>query len=273
LAPVARLVAIGDVHGDISALRAALKLALVIDEDDQWVGGETTVVQVGDQLDRGEDERAILHWLEDLAVEARDAGGALYPMLGNHETMNVALDLRYVTEGGYADFADLTWDAEDPLFDGLPDGEKGRIAAFRPGGPYAKLLSHHVIALVVGGTVFVHGGLLPEHVAYGLDTLNAETRAWMQGVAPRPDVLNGATSPTWSRHYSQSPDEGDCALLVDTLDALDATRMVVAHTVHTEGITSACQGQVWRVDVGLAAYYGGPTQVLLIEGDTLTILP
>ena len=38
-------------------------------------------------------------------------------------------------------------------------------------------------------------------------------------------------------------------------------------------ITSACQGKVWRVDVGLAAYYGGPTQVLVIEGETVTVLP
>lgn len=273
LAPVARLVAIGDVHGDISALRSALQLALVIDEADHWVGGATTVVQVGDQLDRGDDEQAILDWLEVLATEARDAGGAVYPMLGNHETMNVELDLRYVTEGGYADFADVSFDPDDPLIAGYPATEQGRVAAFRPGGPYAQLLSRHVIALVVGQTAFVHGGLLPEHAAYGLEAINAETSAWMQGVAPRPSLLSGDNSPVWSRHYSQSPDDADCALLVDTLDALEVTRMVVAHTVHTEGITSACQDQVWRVDVGLASYYGGPTQVLLIEGDTLTVLP
>ena len=106
-----------------------------------------------------------------------------------------------------------------------------------------------------------------------LEAINAETSAWMQGVALRPSLLSGDNSPVWSRHYSQSPDDADCALLVDTLDALEVTRMVVAHTVHTEGITSACQDQVWRVDVGLAAYYGGPTQVLVIEGDTVTVLP
>lgn len=273
LAPVARLVAIGDVHGDISALRAALQVALVIDEADHWVGGTTTVVQVGDQLDRGDDEQAILDWLEVLATEAKAAGGAVYPLLGNHETMNVELDLRYVTEGGYADFADITFDPEDALIAGYPANEQGRVAAFRPGGPYAQLLSRHAIALIVGDTAFVHGGLLPEHAVYGIEAINAETSAWMLGVADRPSLLSGDNSPVWSRHYSSSPDEADCALLVETLDALDVTRMVVAHTVHKEGITSACQEQVWRVDVGLASYYGGPTQVLLIEGETLTILP
>jgi hypothetical protein len=135
------------------------------------------------------------------------------------------------------------------------------------------LLARHPIALVVGETAFVHGGLLPEHAAYGLDTINQETRDWMQGEAPRPSVLSGDNSPVWSRHYSDDPDDADCALLAETLTALNVTRMVVAHTVHKEGITSACQDQVWRVDVGLAAYYGGPTQVLVIQGESLTVLP
>jgi hypothetical protein len=48
--------------------------------------------------------------------------------------------------------------------------------------------------------------------------------------------------------------------------------MVVGHTVQEGGITSACDGRVWRIDVGLAAHYGGRTQVLVIEGETVTPL-
>src|SRR5688572_30209254 len=36
----ARLVAIGDVHGDLAATRAVLRLAGAIDERDRWIGGE-----------------------------------------------------------------------------------------------------------------------------------------------------------------------------------------------------------------------------------------
>lgn len=39
-------------------------------------------VQVGDQLDRGPDEIAILYFLERLKAEARLAGGALYVLNG-----------------------------------------------------------------------------------------------------------------------------------------------------------------------------------------------
>ena len=41
-----RLIAIGDIHGDLAKARAALQVAQVIDEHDRWVGGETVVVQV-----------------------------------------------------------------------------------------------------------------------------------------------------------------------------------------------------------------------------------
>lgn len=268
-----RLVAIGDVHGDMTALRAVLTLADVIDGDGHWTGGETVVVQVGDQTDRGDEEREVLHWLEALAEEARAAGGAVYPLLGNHETMNVELDFRYVTEGGWADFADVSWDPADPLYAEFEPFERPRVAAFRPGGPYAALLAPHAIAVVVGGTAFVHGGLLPEHVAYGLDAINEETTAWMLGETEEPAVLLGEDSPEWSRHYSDAPDWEDCLLLDQALEALPADRLVVGHTVQSQGITGACGDRVWRVDVGLAAYYGGPVAALEILGDVVRSLP
>ncbi len=37
--PPVRVVAIGDLHGDLEAARSALRLAGAIDEQDQWIGG------------------------------------------------------------------------------------------------------------------------------------------------------------------------------------------------------------------------------------------
>src|SRR5688572_4242503 len=58
-----RVIAIGDLHGDLAATRSALKTAGVIDDKDAWIGKDTVVVQTGDVLDRGEDEQAILDLL------------------------------------------------------------------------------------------------------------------------------------------------------------------------------------------------------------------
>ena len=49
----------GDIHGDLQKAIALLKLAGVVEEIDRrlvWTGGDTTVVQLGDVLDRGSQE-------------------------------------------------------------------------------------------------------------------------------------------------------------------------------------------------------------------------
>jgi Calcineurin-like phosphoesterase len=246
----ARMVAFGDVHGDVEASRAALRLAGAIDEHDAWIGKNLVVVQTGDQLDRGDTEPEILDLFERLRGEAKRAGGAFYVLNGNHEVMNVAGDFRYVTPDGFRDY----------------QGESGRAAAFRPGGPEARRLAERPVALVVGDTVFVHGGILPEHVRYGLGRLNRETSAWMRGERPTiPAILEQETAPIWSRAYSEEhPSDSACRALSQALAALSARRMVVGHTVQKDGITEACGGRVWRIDVGLSRFYGGKPSVLEI---------
>lgn len=267
-----RIVAIGDVHGDLEATRRALRLAGAIDTQDRWVGGELVVVQTGDQLDRGDDEQAILDLFHRLKDEADAAGGAFHALLGNHEIMNAEGDLRYVTEGGFRDFEDaVEWDPADPWLAQFEPWERSRMAAFRPGGAYALLLAERDVILQLGGSVFVHGGVLPAHVAYGIGPLNRDARAWLRGEAEFPAILDGSDSPQWTRLFSRDPDAEACAVLREVLDALGAERMVMGHTRH-EGVQSGCDGAAWYIDVGLASYYGGPTEVLEIRGDSLRVL-
>ena len=98
-----RLVAIGDLHGDLAKAREAFRAGGLTDADGRWIGGRTVAVQVGDQLDRGGDEVAIMYMLERLRA-ARDAGGELIVMNGNHETLNAAGRFRYAKPAGAEDF-------------------------------------------------------------------------------------------------------------------------------------------------------------------------
>ena len=66
-----RVVAIGDLHGDLAAARSALKAGGLIDDKDAWTGKDTVVVQTGDILDRGDDEQAILDLMFKLEGEAK----------------------------------------------------------------------------------------------------------------------------------------------------------------------------------------------------------
>jgi Calcineurin-like phosphoesterase len=252
----ARVVAIGDLHGDVEAARAALRLAGAIDDADHWIGGKLVVVQTGDQLDRGDTEREILDLFDRLRGEAARAGGAFIALNGNHELMNVAGDLRYVTPGGMAEFG----------------GEAARTAAFTPGGDLAKRLAERPIYAIVGDTVFVHGGVLPDHAAR-LEALDQETRAWMRGErAEKPAALTDEQSPLWTRRYGRADDPGVCSDAAAALARLHLRRMVVAHTVQEGGMSAICDGKVWRIDVGLAKLYGGPLQVLELRGASARVL-
>ena len=268
-----RIVAFGDVHGDLEATREALRLAGAIDDRDRWIGGELIVVQTGDQLDRGDEEQAILDLFERLRVESRAAGGAFYALLGNHELMNPRGDLRYVTEGGFADFTDaVEYDPTDSLLAVFEPQQRARMAALMPGRPYAMLLAQRQVILRVGENVFVHGGVLPDHVAYGVDRINSDAQAWLRGEADRTAVLQGSESPQWTRLYSRDPDSLACATLEEALDSLEASRMIMGHTIQDEGIAPACGKRAWRIDVGMAAHYGGSVQVLEIVGDSVRVL-
>lgn len=248
-----RIVAIGDLHGDLGGARAALRAAGAIDETDKWIGGELVVVQTGDILDRGDDESKILELLDKLATDAKATGGAVIYLLGNHELMNAAQDFRYVTPGGMRDFG----------------GD--RIHALGAGGPWAKRLAQHNVIAIVGDTVFSHAGVLPDWVTH-VDDTNLSSRCWLDGQATTPAAaLTSDDSPVWNRDYG-IPDKTDCAQLDGVLAKLGAKRMVVGHTVQQGGITNACDGKLWRIDVGLAKLYDGPIQVLVIEGGQATVV-
>ncbi len=243
-----RVVAIGDLHGDVKAARAALKVAGVFDGA-HWSGGKTVLVQTGDVLDRGDNEKEILDLLEQVGGEAEKAGGRVLALNGNHELMNAAGDFRYVTPGGFAAFA----------------GRDGRAAAFAPGGREALRFAKHPVAAIVGDSVFVHGGVLPKYADGGaLAKLNDDVASWLAGGdRGGARILDDQDGPVWTRRYSDAPDEAACKLLDQALALLGAKRMVVGHTV-MKTITPACGEKLWRIDVGMAAFYGGRPEALEI---------
>ena len=103
----ARIVAIGDLHGDYEAYIEVLQMAgLLSDNGRRWTGGNTILVQLGDVLDRGPEGVRILEHLADLENKARRRGGMVYRLAGNHEAMHVTGDLRYVAPEEYEQLID-----------------------------------------------------------------------------------------------------------------------------------------------------------------------
>lgn len=154
------------------------------------------------------------------------------------------------------------------LYDGIPStfpgikqqymkGFRARIAALRPNGPIAtRFLSKNLTVLIVGESVFVHGGILPEHVDYGLERINQEVRDWITGLNETVswNLVRSRNSLLWLRKFSnEMAEDCDCSLLEHALSTIPgARRMIMGHTIQTGGINGACDNRAIRIDVGMS---------------------
>jgi hypothetical protein len=193
-----RVVAVGDVHGNLDALRAILQKSGLIDGTNHWIGGRATLVQVGDLVDRGPKSRAVLDLLMALQKEASRQRGSVRINLGNHEVMNIMGDLRYVVAADYEAFVDNR--SEQRRTTAFRDysrlqAEKGDAAdeagwmkahplgfieyreAFGPQGKYGKWLRTTPAVNKVGDSAFLHGGINPALNVKSIDQINSAVSA------------------------------------------------------------------------------------------------
>jgi len=274
-----RIVAIGDIHADIGAARAAFQLAGATNDHDEWIGGDLVVVQLGDIIGRSYEDRDVLDFILDLRKKARAAGGQLHSLIGNHEVFGARLRLDYVAADAYSAFDDIPGLVlDDPRLAHLAADQRARGAALMAGGHYAKQLAEFSTVLRLGDTIYVHGGVTPHWANYGVNRINKEVSQWFAGSIVEPLSAQGVDAGNFddivimSRHFSDDVDEEDCELLEESLAILGAKRMVVAHTVQ-ESITARCDEQVWAIDVAMSRFYGGQIQVLeIIDDEKLTII-
>jgi hypothetical protein len=293
-----RLVAIGDVHGDFKQTMRALELGKVMDADGRWVGGTTVLVQVGDILDRGDNELAIMRKFANLAKQARKEGGDVLVVHGNHEIMNVLGDFRYATKGAYAECARYAEAKRQKLVEKLgeenapplpetpedvnPETYRGVLARrdlFLPGGEMALRMAKNPTVLQVGDTVFAHAGIDMRAVEYGFQALNDDVAAWMAGVKKTPpNMVLEEKGVVWTREYGGADagvtaEASACRRLGEALDAVGAKRLVVGHTPQQGGVSSGCGGRLWRSDVGVSrGIYGAKPQVIEIVNGRVRVL-
>jgi len=196
-AQAGRIVAVGDVHGNFEGLTSILQETGIIDADLKWAGGTATYVQLGDLFDRGLHVRETLDFLIRLQAEAKAAGGRVDCVLGNHETMNLTGFYRDANPEVYTKFVDAksekrrkklwssvksfrgltgeptddaamqVWMVEHPL------GWVEYAKALAPNGVYGKWLRTLPVAMMIDGSLFLHGGLSPQVAGMSVDEINA----------------------------------------------------------------------------------------------------
>jgi hypothetical protein len=81
------LYVVGDVHGYLDELVAALREKGLIDIDGSWAAGTSRLWFLGDFTDRGPDGIGVIDLVMRLSAEAAAAGGYCKALMGNHELL------------------------------------------------------------------------------------------------------------------------------------------------------------------------------------------
>jgi hypothetical protein len=290
---VARVVAVGDVHGGYDNFVSVLRMAGLVDEKAHWSGGEAHLVQTGDLLDRGPDARKVLDLMMSLEKEAKKAGGRVHALLGNHEIMNMFGDLRYVNPEEYESWrTPQSVERREHLYDDAlkaararakatgqeldekafrekfekeaPLGFVERTRAFMESGEYGRWLRGLPVVARVNGVVFVHGGLTPEVAALGCpainETVHREITTDIDKTRQNPQtaLATGADGPLWYRGLASEDEATLAPKLEQVLQAMDARAIVVGHTVTKTGrIQERLGGRIVMIDVGMSPVYDG----------------
>lgn len=136
----------------------------------RWIGEDTYVVQVGDQIDRCrpqnnincenenitfEDENSdllIMELFDSLHKIAKIKKGAVYSLIGNHEVMNFEGNFDYVSNKGITEY-----NINDNIKN-IKDIKKDRLNFFN--NMRKKFACTRNSVIIIGDFVFVHGGLV-----------------------------------------------------------------------------------------------------------------
>lgn len=222
----AEVVVLSDIEGNRAFLDAALVELGVMDAAGAWRYGQGHLVILGDSVDRGRDVFAVLWRLHDLSRQARAAGGAVHVLVGNHE--------QYVLRGNVS-----RMDVEH--LHGLRR-MGGPAAAFAPDTVIGDWLRRQPVAVKLGRTLFVHGGVSPEVVKAGLTVpeLNRAMAAyWAErsldvAHGPRYDAVLGMRGVTQYRGLVSAVEGSYDAPSTAEVEKIAAhfgvDRIVVAHT-------------------------------------------
>jgi hypothetical protein len=285
-----RIVALGDIHGDYNLCIKLLKIAKVIDDDLNWIGKDTIIVQVGDQIDRCrpyngmtcdmkettlEDENSDVKILKfftklDKIAQKNNPPGKVISLLGNHELLNVHGFSNYVSYEGLQKFNDYK-DPENPklLF---KSGEEARKYSFKPGKEYARFLGcTRLGAVIIGSNLFVHAGLINHFIDQlkldketDLDDINFKIQKWLLGLIEKnfiEDIVSGNKySMFWNRILGYLPSnvnikDNRCSESISkVLKIFKINSMIIGHTPQSfyfnEKINSTCSNKIWRIDNG-----------------------
>ncbi len=236
----ARFAAISDIHGQYDLMLRLLQASGVINADQQWSFGSHQLVIVGDVMDRGNKVTAALWFLYGLQQQAKQAGGVVHVLPGNHETMVLRGDLRYIHD----DYHHVATQLNTPL-----------PALYGPATVLGDWLRQLPLFVRINDTLFVHAGIsatLNEQQVAPATLLNSFQQSWGLSKAdlatqPLLHLLQTTQGPLWYRGYFPKKGDVDTQALQQQLQQFGAARVVVGHT-SMDDVYRHHNGLVYSVD-------------------------
>jgi len=248
LDPGARLMVLADTHGEYEIVVEFLRRQGVIDANLRWAFGDGQMAVTGDIFDRGAHQLEILWLFYKLEAEAQAAGGALHVLLGNHDTMNLRGDLRYL-HPRYPQTAGIL-------------GATSYTDLFTPESVLGDWLRSRPAVLKLGDLLLLHGGISPQVLDEKLTVadLNAGVLRALETPVARKDELDpvaalvtGSFGPLWFRGYFPDQARPDRpymprADVERSLEFYGVRRILVGHTT-VDSVSPLYGGWVIAVQV------------------------
>jgi hypothetical protein len=235
-----KIFAVSDIEGNFNTLRELLTNNNVIDSNLNWTFGAGHLVLLGDFVDRGSFVTQTLWFIYKLEVQAREKGGYVHYILGNHELKNLYGDY-YAASQKYLQTAGILGRQQFELYNNQ---------SF-----LGRWLESKNVLVKINDNLFVHGGLHPDIVKYNfsLDAINTIVKNSYR-VFPyqstEPDsvklVKSNQTGVCWYRGYFDSDFKEESLDLI--LNKFEVNHIIVGHTIQEE-VNRLFNGKLFAIDV------------------------
>ncbi len=260
-----KLLAISDIEGNFNAFASLLRGNEVIDDAFNWAFGDGHLVLLGDFVDRGENVMQCLWLAYKLEKQAREAGGQVHFILGNHEFLNFQGMTQYV----HRKYIELAHQISK-----TNTYNRAFAELFSPDMALMEWLHSKNVVEKIGDVIFVHGGLsgkLLDH-RLELEEINHIARRAIRHGNEQNDshtaFVMGREGPLWYRGLVSRGRYYDKASIEDVnrvLDYYGARSVAIGHTI-VPRISTDYQRRVIRLDIKQPRQKNsGKAQALLIE--------
>jgi hypothetical protein len=235
-----KILAISDIESGFKTFRDYLMNNKVIDERLNWTFGKGHLVLLGDFVDRGMSTTQVLWFIYKLEQEAKEQGGHVHFIIGNHELYNMQGKFKSASPK-YHGVAAVLGKQQHNLYD-----ENSYLGKW--------LASKNTIELI-NGNLFTHGGIHPDFLKFevSLEEINRIAREnYRKTFYPRPGdaleqlICSSRNGLSWYRGYFNedlTQDDVDT-----TLDKFGAEAVIVGHTLQSS-VKSMYSGRVFAIDV------------------------